>query len=122
MMFKFFHHLFNPHCPDCIVEELRKKECNSCDTLRMEIGRLQDQNDKLLSELITPKQEIIKEVDTSELIPIQPRRVPQSVLREQYEREDRRLAEKLRKEAPKPDKIDKEKELEVLNQLEKELG
>ena len=112
MMIKFFHHLFNPHCPDCLLEKLREKECESCDTLRMEIDRLRLENNKLLMALINPAKEIEREINVAELLPITPRRVPQSVLREQYEREDRRLAEKLRREAPKPDKIDKEKELE----------
>lgn len=117
---KWFHKLLNPHCPECRVERNESKYCVGCDTLQVENDRLRDENRRLLDRLLIPHMtnEVIK---TEEFVPIPSRHVPLSVQREKYEREDRRLADKLRAEAPKPDKIiNKEKELELLKELEVE--
>lgn len=111
----------NPHCPECKLESIEKKYCNGCDTLQVENDRLRNENSRLLDRLLIPV-ESVASVRIEEMIPIPSRHVPLSVLRERAEREDRILADKLRKEAPKPDAvINKEKEMKELELLQNEL-
>lgn len=114
-MIKWLHHLFNPHCPDCRIEQIEKSHCVSCDTLKMEIEQLRHHNDRLLEMIIDKPKPIEATLDIQELKPLQPRHIPLSVRRERFEAEDRRIAQRLRDEAPKPDAIDKKKELQDLN-------
>lgn len=120
-MFKFFHKLWNPHCPECRTEAIEKKYCVGCDTLQVENDRLRAENSRLLDKILNVPSEIRPEIKLDELVPIQSRHVPLSVRREQYEREDRRLAERLKREAPKADTFNKEEELKRLEELELEI-
>lgn len=111
-MIKWLHHLFNPHCPDCLSEKMEQSYCNSCDVMKMEVERLRQENTRLLNIIIEPKVESRPEIDLNDLKPLQPRYIPLSVRRERFEAEDRRIAQRLKEEAPVPDKV---KELAELN-------
>lgn len=57
---KFFHHLFNSHCPACELEREREesrrelaKECKSCDTLRQLLEGEKFEKQKLLNFLLS---------------------------------------------------------------------
>jgi len=112
---KFFHEFLNPHCEHCMEKERDEKVCDSCETLKSQIARLQFENDKLLDRILEKPKEVEVKVDTSELKPITPRgalnwRVKQQML----EAEDRERA-KLLKNAPIPTE-ELEKELDVAEQ------
>jgi hypothetical protein len=97
-MFKWFHHLFNPHCPDCARERAEEKHCANCDVLREIIAAESYEKKQLLDKLINPvvkEVEKEKEVDYKELKP----RVSWAVKREMLEAEDRKRAELLRDHA-----------------------
>lgn len=124
-MFKFFHTLFNPHCQHCADERREQREyerhCTSCESLARENDRLVRDNERLLTLLLdkpeAPEQKIN---DVRDLKPIQTTKIPfipSAVRRQMLEKESRHAAE-LAKNAPKPDVINKDAEL---NELEKEL-
>jgi hypothetical protein len=106
-MIKFFHHLFNPHCPECAAE----KSCHSCETLRGLLDHEKHEKQQLLDRLLErPKEEVIvqQEVPKSNVMSWKLRK---SIL----EADDRKKAELLKKLAEES-KLAKENE-----ELEKEL-
>lgn len=108
-MFKFFHHLFNPHCPDCIEE----KKCSSCDVLRAMLESANYEKAQLLQTILNfgkPPEVVSSPVEDFKPIPSQ--RMPWNVRRQLLEQEDRAKAKILR---------DKEKESNEIAKLEKEL-
>lgn len=48
----WLHHLFEPHCPDCVEQRLRDKECGNCEVLRYLLEREKAEKLKLI-EFIT---------------------------------------------------------------------
>lgn len=112
-MIKFFHHLLNPHCPECALERQEARVCESCETLRLEIERLRIENARLLDRILEkPKEE--PRTDTSDLKPILPRNMPWNVRKQILENESREQAKIMREQAKSP-AISTE-------DLEKELG
>jgi hypothetical protein len=106
-MTNFFHRLFNPHCPDCRADAI----CESCETLRIEIARLRDENTKLLDRILEkPTSPVAQEVAPMK---VPPRNVPWNVRRQMLEAEDRERA-KLMAQVTKTDVTDLEKELDVV--------
>lgn len=116
-MIKFFHHLFNPHCPDCRAEKEDDKQCVSCETLQLEISRLRHDNERLLEAILHPNVPAEPKTETVEFKPITSGHVPWNVKRQTLEREERIRAAQLKENAPKPS-INVEEEM---NKLEKEL-
>ena len=102
-MIKFFHKLFNPHCPDCMEAARESKVCDSCEYLKMEVARLHRDNENLLDRLLNkPTKTETKIVEpTAQLRPIN-KGLTQSwnVRRQLLENEDRQTA-KLREENKK---------------------
>lgn len=86
-MFKWLHHLFNPHCPDCI------RVCDSCETLRSLLNIEKNEKQKLLDIIIernTPKEhEVPPEVKLED---ITQRHIPWRVRQQALEAEDRAKA------------------------------
>ena len=72
---KFFHRLFNPHCPHCLQEEhirfVREQEikvCKSCEILQLELERAH----MTIERLTAPKPvEQVKEINEEEMKPVQ---------------------------------------------------
>lgn len=118
-MLNFFHHLFNPHCPDCKEESQESKICNSCEILRTELATVRFENQQLLDkifELVSPKP--IEQ--THEMVNPQPINSSMSfrVRRQMLEAEDRAKAEVIRKsklEAVEANKTTEQLEEELLN-------
>ncbi len=112
---KFFHHLFNPHCAACE----HAGACKTCETLRELLESEKYKSEKLLNQILaltSPKveQEISREMPALE--DLKPRHISWRVQKEMLEAEDRKHAEKLRKN------LDKEiGALKTTEQLEKEL-
>lgn len=103
----FFHRLFNPHCPDCRADRI----CESCETLRIEIARLRDENEKLLDRILE-KPEVAEIRKAAPVMQQMPKNVPWNVRRQMLEAEDRERAKILR-QVEKADVTDLEKELDV---------
>lgn len=116
---KWFHHLFNPHCPDCKDERLDSLVCDSCNTLRQENAALRKHNDQLIQALldkVKDKEEVIPQqvVITQPVNPNLSWRARRHLL----EQEDRKSAELLK---------EKRKEMAAVpitsvEKLEEELG
>lgn len=92
-MFTFFHKLFNPHCPHCLDLERENKVCQSCETLKLEMARLRDENLRLL-ELLLRKPIEEPEPNTSELRPLPNlnKHISWNVKRQMLEAEDKARA------------------------------
>lgn len=132
---KFFHELINPHCHQCMEDELVKREesriieeieqtlkvreleqeqadkvCQSCENLKMQLSVMNQLVDKLTNEKKPEVEPVIEQPKTV----IQTRMVPWQVTRQRLEAESRLKAEQLTAERaikiPEPDKI---KELEI---------
>jgi len=113
---KFFHHLFNPHCPDCKDEHEESIICESCEILKKELAIAHQENKRLIDSMLEkPEIEINKE-------PVQitrPHTLPWKVKQQILEKEDRVKA-RIMKDAPKPIATeDLEKELDSA-ELERE--
>lgn len=131
---KFFHEMLNPHCPDCIKERLEKLEqeelnrevanvCQSCESLKMQLSIINQQNEKLLNKLVSTN-EIKNEVTNEPPRIVQTMKyIPFAVKRQQLEQEAREKALAL-KNAAKPDsEINKNlKKIETIEKIEKEIG
>jgi hypothetical protein len=95
-MFKFFHKLFNPHCPDCAEQERENRICASCETLKTENARLSNENLRLLEVLLRKAsgQDIESEGSTETLrpLPVTNKHIPWNVRRQMLEAEDKARA------------------------------
>ena len=117
---KWFHRLFNPHCPDCraeyeaarMEEHERREEskvCVSCDMLKQMNDHLRMDNEKLMRRLLDkPEPETIQEAKPMQTRPVA---LPWRVRQQMLEAEDRKKAELIRK-APKPLEVVSTEELE----------
>jgi hypothetical protein len=120
-MFKWLHHILDPHCLDCREEYLDSMVCDSCNTLRQENIALRKHNDHLIEALLDKVKDKVEQIPT-ELIVQQPVNLGKNQLswharRQMLETEDRAAAKVLR---------DKKKEMEPvsasISELEQELG
>lgn len=113
-MINFFHHLFNPHCPNCIEE----KQCQNCETLRQLLDQERYEKSRLLDQIIElTKPIIVNEVreKSEEPKPLQSH-IPWKVRRAILEQEDR-----VKARIEKEHKLTEVKPLTVA-ELEKKLG
>lgn len=91
-MIKWLHHLLQPHCEHCIELAREARVCNSCESLKLYIARLELEKDRLLNEVLH-KPEPIAAVEETELKPILPRYVPFRVRQQELEANDRKKAQ-----------------------------
>jgi len=112
-MFKFFHHLFNPHCPDCQAE----KECISCITLRAQLTQANYERQQLLEAVLNfGKVPETIPVQSEEFKPVFSKHMPWNVRRQMLEQEDRVKAELMKKaEKDRKDIEELEKELKIVS-------
>ncbi len=81
-----------------------EKPCESCETLKMELAHLHQDNQRLLDRILTPPAAPVERV-TDNVTPILPKRgVPWNVRRQMLESNDRHAAQLL-KNAPKPQPV-----------------
>ena len=80
-----------------IIYEREKSICESCISLKLHIGQLTAEKDKLLDRILNP----VQEVKQTELPPqiTRPVREPWNLTRRRIEAQDRALAEKLKAES-----------------------
>lgn len=62
-MFKWLHHLRNPHCIECEDEKIRREDredrkriCRTCEVLEMQCAQLRSDNERLLSLVLDSKE------------------------------------------------------------------
>jgi hypothetical protein len=115
MMFKWLHHLLNPHCEHCLDEKREEKVCPTCEVLSRQLEVSNQLNRDLLNKLTDKPVEVERKFSENPS-PIMSRHIPFSVRRQTLERESR-IESQLKKEAPKPVEASKTNE-----ELEKEIG
>lgn len=108
---KFFHELLHPHCEHCTMEseiklsiERESRRCDSCESLRMQVAILNEQNKNLIDKIVNPYPQPIVNVDTVLQKPIHRGPIPFSAIRKHLETESRAAAESL-KHAALPDSV-----------------
>lgn len=94
-MINWLHHILQPHCQECAEEKREASICQSCESLKLYIARLELEKDRLLNEVLH-KPEPEKAVDVSELKPVLPRHIPWKVRQQALEENDRAKAKILR--------------------------
>lgn len=109
MRIKWLHHLFNPHCPDCLVEQ----HCKNCDTLRdlLEIEKFEKR--ELLRSILADKDALPEQKYDGTPQEVRPKTVSWRIRREMLEQEDRVKAQVIQRQ-----KMD----AQSVGELEKELG
>lgn len=109
-MFKWLHHLLNPHCSECAHE----KVCKNCEAYKEHNAMLIRENERLLSHIIAPKVEV-REVERKTPEPVKTTTyVPWNVRQQMLEERDRITAEALRKNNFTP--------TQPIEQIEENLG
>jgi hypothetical protein len=98
------------------VEEI-PKICESCETLKMQLAMVNQQNEKLLARLMEKPESIPDRTTAPNLVALPPKNVPWRVRQQMLENEDKARAEAMKK-AAKPDTEQEKKETE---EFEKEL-
>lgn len=94
------------------------KLCESCETLKQQVEHLRQDNDRLLTRVLTPVVVTERpEVIPDNITPLRKGHIPWNVRKQSLEAEDRQKA-KLQRDSPKPvaaDTSTEELEQEVLN-------
>lgn len=129
-MFKWIHHILEPHCPDCKAEREESKVCKSCESLLHQLEMANYDKIKLIetiSKMAHPEQTTAPAPVRYD--PIKPHSIPWKVKQQQLEAEDRKtfqlLKEKQREEEllkNKPATLELDKRVRSVEELEKELG
>lgn len=128
-MIRFLHHLFSPHCPDCLKEELIRRnqdekvnECKSCVTLEIVNAQLREENQRLLNIVLNKHEQNGLVPQQEELKPIQTIPTLWRTRRARYEAEDRIKADEARASAQVlKEKVDELKNAKTTEELEKSL-
>jgi hypothetical protein len=123
-MFKWLHHLLNPHCLHCVELIRESKICQSCETLRSQLAESNYEKKQLLARVLNSSHVIQAEktVEQEEepLRHIPPKHLPWPAMRARLEEQDRLKALELDKEKAIRADIDKrnaELEKEVLGEV-----
>lgn len=88
----WLHHIFNPHCDACAMEQLELNHCKSCSILQQQLERANYEKDLLLRNLLH-KPEVPVQMNTDDLVPVRPsKHVPWVVKRRELEENDRATA------------------------------
>lgn len=116
----WFHHLLEPHCPDCKFEREIERQCKNCDTLRdlLEIEKFEKR--ELLRSILADKNALPEQKYEGTPQEVRPKTVSWRVRREMLEQEDRVKAQAIQRQqgeekAAKQSVEELEKELGVIN-------
>lgn len=118
-MFKWLHHLLNPHCSHCMELEREKSVCYSCETLRTQLTEANYEKKQLLMRVLNQGNvvNVIPSIEEDEpLKQIPAKHLPWPAMRARLEEQDRLKALELDKEKKIRAELDKENE-----RLEKEV-
>lgn len=132
-MFKFFHHLLNPHCPDCE----HQLECPSCEMLQKQLDIANYEKRQFLEAILNaskPRVEVTNTPPDIKLNEVVNKFTPWRVRQQQLEAEDRQKAIILKQKMNEMDAVEKSnettkvkeeptQEVDVeISELEKEMG
>ncbi len=110
----WLHRLLNPHCEHCAVEKI----CPTCEVYKTQLDIANQEKLTLLNKLTASPEPIVVESQPPQMT--RPRYTPWRVKQQQLEDADRKVAERLRQNAPKPspevEKIEKELGLETVEE------
>lgn len=110
---RWFHHLFDPHCHDCQIQEEEQRVCQSCETLKMQLSIANIEKKQLLDSILSFTKPAIQEVTHVKPEDVKSKIMTWNVRKQMLEQEDRRTAALLK---------DKEKIQKQIDELEKEVG
>jgi len=123
-MFKWLHHLLNPHCEHCLEQARDAQICQSCEILKIQLEIVNYDKKRLLEIILSsnqPKSEPVQEQVIHE--PIRPGHTPWAVKKEMLESADRKQAELMREYQKTVDELKKNIEPDPeIEALEEELG
>lgn len=131
-MFKWLHHILEPHCPECKEEKQDEAVCKSCETLRVQLEIANHEKAQMMAALIRPQSSgPVAEPIQPEAV--KPKTIPWVVRKQMLEAEDRKTAQLMREEQLAKDllrgssgglKVDipDVKVNQTIEDLEKELG
>lgn len=92
-MILWLHRLFNPHCPHCQEERQESRVCQSCETLKMQLGISNHEKEQLLATILESTrpahEQPLSPVDYEKL---KPKLMTWNVRRQMLEAEDRAAA------------------------------
>lgn len=124
----WFHHLFNPHCLECLDEQQESKVCKTCEVLRIQLEAANAEKKRLLDSILKDN---VKPPETSSQEPqiIRGRHTSFAVHRQMLEAEDRHKAQILAKTSKEISEVPKDNTIKTtlsspqsIEELEKELG
>jgi len=119
-MFKWLHHLLNPHCEHCYEQACDAQVCQSCEILKTQLEISNYEKKKLLDTILSSNQsEVPQEKELP--IPIRPKHTPWEVTKNALEAADRKQAELMREHQRTVDELKKNLGPSI-EKLEEELG
>lgn len=136
-MLNWIHHLLEPHCPVCVMENESKRICQSCETLKSQLEIVNFDKKILLERIIELTRPVVPTIEAREPIDrdeIRPRTIPWEVRKNMLEAEDRKKAQVIRAAAEEAKKAKDIKrgpsggltadipQNQSIEELEKELG
>lgn len=101
---------------------LEDPPCASCELLRAQLEMCNEERKNLLERLLNPPKEEPAPTHKENLQPINPARLPWYVRQQMLEREDRKEAERIRKEKEKEIAETKPSTEQSIAEIEQELG
>jgi hypothetical protein len=121
-MFKWLHHLLNPHCPECQDEKQIAKICSSCETLKAQLAIANHEKERLIELIVHPLQNNTANFPEVKPELITPKVVPWKVRQQQLETDDREKARLMRAKEKEATELRMNKPSQSVQELEKELG
>lgn len=122
-MWKWIHHLLEPHCEQCKAEREENKVCSSCETYKVQLEIANYEKRELLKTVLESMKPQVSETKVEIPEPLKPRAIPWRIRQQMLEEEDRAkaktIADNQKREAEAKANADRAKEIE---QLEKELN
>jgi hypothetical protein len=118
-MFKWIHHLLEPHCEQCKAELEEQKVCASCEVLRHQLEIANYEKKQVLQALLDSSKPVQPE-ERVQVNPesLKPRAIPWMVRKQMLEAEDKEKAKVIVRNR----KLQEQAKDNSVNELEKELG
>lgn len=112
-MFKFIHHILQPHCSECKEEREEIRLCKSCETLHQALDQANYEKKELMNLFIEKQRVPGFREHQEDLKPIKPLHTPWRVRQQTLEAEDRVKARLMKQSADANISVE---------ELEKEIG
>jgi hypothetical protein len=121
-MVRWLHHLFQPHCRECLDELHEKNRCEVCEELRSILNNERHEKKQLLDAIIAyvDSKNLKPELEPTTIEPVLPRIIPWRVKQQILEEQSRREADIRRQQREEEAKANMNPV--SIEQLEKELA